>query len=71
MTNEFSVNMVAIKGSDSACPLPPLNPLHYNEERVMIGHKVVPMDHLSEGVFWCRVCGGHPEDPIHNPGYIP
>lgn len=25
----------------------------------------------SEGVFWCSVCGGHPDDPIHQPGYIP
>ncbi len=35
----------------------------------MIGHEVVPMDQPSEGVFWCRVCGGHPTDPIHQPGY--
>lgn len=52
-------------------PLPPLNPLHYNEERVMIGHQVVPMDQPLDGVFWCDVCGGHPDDPIHTPGYTP
>ena len=45
--------------------LPPLNPLHYNEDREMIGHQVVPMDTPSDGVFWCRVCGGHPTDPVH------
>lgn len=52
-------------------PLPPLNPLHYNEDREMIGHEVVPMDQPAEGVFWCNVCGGHPDDPIHQPGYTP
>ena len=46
-------------------PLEPLNPLHYNDEREMIVHQLVPMDKPSEGVFWCRICGGHPEDPIH------
>lgn len=51
--------------------LPPLNPLHYNEDREMIGHKVVPMDRQLDGVFWCSVCGGHPDDPIHQPGYEP
>jgi hypothetical protein len=51
--------------------LPPLNPQHYNEDRVMIGHEVVPMDRPAGGVFWCSVCGGHPTDPIHQPGYEP
>jgi hypothetical protein len=51
--------------------LPPLNPAHYNEDREMIGHEVVPMKIASEGVFWCSVCGGHPDDPIHQPGYEP
>ena len=50
---------------------PPLNPLHYNEDRVMIGHQVVPMELPAEGVFWCSVCGGHPEDPVHQPDFIP
>ncbi|WP_166742048.1 hypothetical protein [Burkholderia cepacia] len=48
-----------------------LDPRHYNEDREMIGHEVVPMDQSSEGVFWCRVCGGHPNDPVHQPGYQP
>lgn len=52
-------------------PFPPLNPLHYNEEREMIGHQVVPMAESSEGVLWCQVCGGHPTDPIHQPGWKP
>jgi hypothetical protein len=47
-----------------------LNTLHYNADRVMIGHAVVPMETPSEGVFWCQVCGGHPEDPVHQPGYV-
>lgn len=51
--------------------LPSLNRLHYNEDRVMIGHEVVPMDKPAEGVFWCSVCGGHPDDPVHQPGYVP
>lgn len=51
--------------------LPPLNPLHYNNDREMIGHELVPMDRPSEGVLWCRVCGGHPSDPIHQPGWHP
>lgn len=51
--------------------LPSLDPRHYDEDRAMIGHEVVPMDQPSEGVFWCRVCGGHPTDPIHQPGYEP
>lgn len=51
--------------------LEPLNPLHYNEDRVMIGHELVPMDRQLDGVFWCDVCGGHPDDPIHKPGYEP
>lgn len=53
------------------CDLPPLNPLHYNEERVMIGHTVVPMKRSMDGVYWCEVCGGHPEDPVHQAGYEP
>jgi hypothetical protein len=52
-------------------PSLPLNPLHYNEDRVMIGHQVVPMERPAEGVFWCSVCGGHPEDPVHQPNFIP
>lgn len=52
-------------------PLAQLNSLHYNEDRVMIGHLVVPMERPLEGVFWCHVCGGHPDDPIHQPGYVP
>ena len=48
-----------------------LNPLHYNEDREMIGHQLLPMDQASEGVFWCRVCGGHPDDPIHQLGWTP
>lgn len=51
--------------------LPSLDPRHYDEDREMIGHEVVPMDQPSEGVFWCRVCGGHPTDPIHQAGYEP
>lgn len=51
--------------------LPPLDPRYYNEDREMIGHDVVPMDRPSEGVFWCQICGGHPTDPIHQPGYTP
>lgn len=51
--------------------LPALNPLHYNEDRVMIGHAVVPMQTLIDGVHWCEVCGGHPDDPVHQPGYEP
>ncbi len=51
--------------------LPSLDPRHYDEGREMIGHEVVPMDQPSEGVFWCRICGGHPTDPIHQPGYEP
>ena len=51
--------------------LPMLDPMHYNEDREMIGHQVVPMAQPSEGVFWCRVCGGHPDDPIHQPGWDP
>ncbi len=51
--------------------MPRLDPLYYNEDREMISHKLVPMDQPSEGVFWCRVCGGHPTDPIHQPGYEP
>lgn len=54
-----------------AFQLPPLSPLHYNEEREMIGHQLVPMHQGLDGVFWCEVCGGHPDDPIHQPGYIP
>jgi len=60
-----------MKKRAAAFPLEPLNPLHFNEDRVMIGHAVVPMDQPSEGVFWCRVCGGHPDDPIHQPNYEP
>jgi hypothetical protein len=52
-------------------PPQPLNPLHYNEDRVMIGHQVVPMERPAEGVFWCSVCGGHPEDPVNQPNFIP
>lgn len=51
--------------------LPPLNPLYYNKNREMIGHKLVPMAKPFEGLFWCRVCGGHPDDPIHQPGWKP
>lgn len=51
--------------------LQPLNPLHYNEEREMIGHQLVPMSQELDGVMWCEVCGGHPDDPIHQSGYIP
>jgi hypothetical protein len=47
--------------------LEPLNPLYYNSEREMIGHDLVPMDLPSDGVYWCRVCGGHPSDPVHQP----
>ena len=52
-------------------PLASLIPLHYNEEREMIGHQLIPMDQPLEGVFWCGACGGHPDDPIHKPGYTP
>ena len=52
-------------------PLSPLNPLHYNGDRVMIGHQVVPMEQPAEGVFWCSVCGGHPDDPVHQSDFIP
>jgi hypothetical protein len=45
--------------------LKPLNPLHYNKDRVMIVHELVPDDRPMEGVFWCKVCGGHPSDKIH------
>lgn len=60
--------MVAIN-QDVTPPLSPFNPLHYDEDGVMIGHDVVPMEEPSDGVFWCQVCGGHPDDPIHQPGY--
>ena len=53
-----------------APPLPPLNSLHYDDERVMVGHQLVPMEAPSDGVFWCSVCGGHPDDPIHQAGYV-
>lgn len=47
-----------------------LNPLHYDSDGVMIGHKLVPKDSADDdGVTWCNVCGGHPSDPIHQPGY--
>lgn len=46
-----------------------LNPAHYNADGVMIQHELVPRDEPFEGVFWCKVCGGHPDDPIHQPGY--
>ena len=49
-------------------PLPPLNPLHYDDEGVMIGHRLVPMRAPMDGVFWCSLCGGHPDDPIHQAG---
>jgi len=48
-----------------------LDPLHYDENGVMIGHQLVPMEFPSDQVFWCRICGGHPDDPIHQPGYQP
>ena len=67
----ISTNSKLSKKISFPYPLPPLNPLQYNEDREMIGHQLVPMDEPSEGVFWCCVCGGHPDDPIHNPGYIP
>lgn len=51
--------------------LEPLNPLHYNEDRVMIGHELVPTDRQLDGVSVCDICGGHPDDPIHQPGYEP
>lgn len=51
--------------------LPALNPLHYNEDREMIGHDVVPKTEPLEGIYWCSVCDGHPDDPIHQPGYEP
>lgn len=35
----------------------------------MIGHTVNPMDRDEDGVYWCKECGGHPDDPIHQPGY--
>lgn len=60
-----------MKKRGMAIPLAPLNPLHYNEDRVMIGHEVVPMEPPLENVYWCSVCGGHPDDPIHQPGYEP
>lgn len=62
---------MGMKTRTTETPLEPLNQLHYNEDRVMIGHQVVPMDGPAEGVFWCSVCGGHPDDPIHQPGYEP
>lgn len=46
-----------------------LNPLHFNEDGEMIWHQVVPMEKPSDGVYWCQVCGGHPDDPIHQPGW--
>lgn len=52
-------------------PLAPLNPLHYNDQREMIAHQLIPKDRPMDGVFWCEVCGGHPDDPIHKPGYTP
>lgn len=51
--------------------LPSLDSCHYNEDREMIAHEVVPLDQPSKGAFWCRVCGGHPTDPIHQSGYEP
>jgi hypothetical protein len=52
-------------------PFEPLDPLYYNADGEMIGHEVAPLDRMQEGVFWCRICGGHPEDPIHQPGWKP
>lgn len=49
---------------------PKLNPLHYDEDGVMIAHEVVPMARQMEGVFWCEVCGGHPEDPVHQKNWV-
>ena len=46
-----------------------MNPLHYDDEGVMTGHRLVPMRAPMDGVFWCSVCGGHPDDPIHQAGY--
>lgn len=62
---------MGVKKCKDVAPLPPLNPLHYNEDRVMIGHQVVPMDRPADGVYWCSVCGGHPADPVHQPDYEP
>lgn len=60
-----------MKKRASSAPLEPLNPLYYNEDRVMIGHLVAPMDQQSDGVYWCRVCGGRADDPIHQSSYEP
>lgn len=51
--------------------LPPLDPRYYNEEGEMLGHQPVPMNNTLEDVRWCSVCGGHPNDPIHQPGWTP
>ena len=62
---------MGMKKQTAVPALQPLNPLHYDEERVMIGHELEPAENSSDGVFWCRVCDGQPNDPIHQPGYIP
>lgn len=62
--------MRAMKKRTIIDSFPALDPLYYNDEGVMIGHKLVPMDRPSEGVLWCRVCGGHPTDPIHQTGWV-
>lgn len=33
------------------------------------GHELVPRDNMMDGVHWCKLCGGHPDDPIHQPGF--
>jgi hypothetical protein len=48
---------------------PPLDPRYYDAEAVMIGHDLAPMESPIEGIYWCKVCGGHPSDPIHKAGY--
>lgn len=60
-----------LRARANASALPPLDPRHYNAEGEMIGHQLVPMDKALEGVHWCSVCGGHPSDPIHQPGWKP
>lgn len=34
------------------------------------GHELKPMPLSTEGISWCAICGGHPDDPVHQPGFI-
>lgn len=59
------------KERSNVSPLPPLDPRHYNADGEMLGHELVHMGKPIDGAQWCSVCGGHPTDPIHQPGWSP